>query len=559
MPPGDAAELLKTGDERADAGQLVEAAAWWRWGYVKRLPQIRGLAFKHPVQARFMTRKALQDRMAYEVDKEWPVEVMQANQDAGAALGFWADDLKLGQLLGNLYTQEVAGFYDPDTKELFLIADPPPEGEHAALKQLWDRLTDKQGEQKMILAHELDHALADQHFDLYSLQASLKSDEDATMALSGLVEGEATVMMMLAIMSPREQAEFLSSPPEVLAAVMDFVAPLAARFAGGKALREAPQFYRETLLIPYTRGMHFVLTLLQSGGWAALDRAYADPPLSSEQLLHPEKYIGQTDPPIAISLDAPPPALAGWRLVKQNTLGELSIRILLQEQLSLSDATAAATGWGGDTYQVYRKGSERRLLWVSRWDLESDAREAANALLARYSAGADSEPPAVVQRGKTVVVLTHAGADKEALLDWAFSASWEQKKLPIRPVVAKAAFPAEADPEMAVLAPAKGIEIPLEPPGTRRILEAMGVLNGEAVVRAKANASAVCACTLSDGVGCLHEAIAANTQWWAANREAVSHPLDIKAILREARRLNDCVQAFHEARIRAGLNPAAAP
>ncbi len=530
VPEGTAAELLKQGDEAANAGDMINAVAWWRWGYVKLLPEIRGLPFRHPVSARFMVREKLAERMLFEVDKEWPEDIMRANEIAGAEFGFWAADLSLTRLLTDLYTEEVAGFYDPDTKDLYLIREVPSENPGLqALDALWTLVTGGHKEQKMILAHEVQHALADQHFDLYSLHESYKVDEDASMALSGVIEGEATVMMMLAIMTPREQGDLLSSPPELMTRIMEFLTPLLAGFAGGKTFREAPAIYRDTLLVPYTRGMTFVLHVLQNRGWAGLDAAFARPPQSTEQLLHPHKYIQGLDPPLAVTFPAEPPAnLKDWTLVKENTLGELSIRVLLSDTVSKSTANEAAKGWGGDRYRVYEKDGTIRLIWVTEWDSEEDAEQFYEALHTRFLAGRNDP---VERRGRRVVIAP-------GVLDWALAATVAEKNIPIVKKSAKAPFPDVPDPKLAPVS-GPGLPIPTEPAGVRGLFEALGVVNTEAVKRGEELADAVCAC--EDGP-CLARALQAQEVWWDEARQKVNNPLDLDRINRAAERMVQCVK-----------------
>src|SRR4029453_1350604 len=146
---------------------------------------------------------------------------------------------------------------------------------------------------RIILAHELTHAVTDQHYDLTKADrlAAAGGHEDELAAYSGLVEGDAPLLMQRYLaerLPPREQAD-------AAVAVARDVTPMRDA---------APAAVRESMLLPYQEGLRFVQALYQRGGWAAVDRVYRDPPTTTEQLLHPEPYLRPHDPP--------PPAAAAW-------------------------------------------------------------------------------------------------------------------------------------------------------------------------------------------------------------------------------------------------------
>jgi hypothetical protein len=233
----------------------------------------------------------------------------------------------------------------------------------------------------MVLLHELTHALQDQHFDLRRLQ-EVDPTSDRSTALSALAEGDATAVMLLAAtgagagssansgeLAAAEQAlQRLMANPSTLAASADL--------GGGRLMREAPAYIRESLLFDYVAGLGFALEVRQKGGAALLDYAYAkDPPRSTEQILHPRKWYGDRDDPVEIAL---PEGEEGAAERASGELGELGIRILLTDAVGdPSTAAAAAAGWGGDRFVVssLRDRRARRLVWLTVWDSEGDARE----------------------------------------------------------------------------------------------------------------------------------------------------------------------------------------
>src|SRR5205823_972720 len=144
-------------------------------------------------------------------------------------------------------------------------------------------------EHKMVIAHELTHALADQNFDLDALQAAAKGDDDRDLALSALIEGEATLTMLGAMMDDWDGAKVAKIPAADLDRTFSLMMYLMPVF-GGPSLRTAPPILSESMIFPYVRGLVFCARLTNDGGWEALDAAYHNPPLSTEQILHPEKY-----------------------------------------------------------------------------------------------------------------------------------------------------------------------------------------------------------------------------------------------------------------------------
>jgi hypothetical protein len=205
---------------------------------------------------------------------------------------------------------------------------------------------------------------------------------------------------------------------------------------GGKTLKSAPSIISETMTFPYLRGMVFCARLANEGGWKAVDEAYKNPPVSTEQILHPEKFRAKPDFPMLIDLGELRPG-PPWKEVGRNVLGELQTQVMLGRQ-----GASAAAGWDGDRYAVFEGSSGKLgLVWFSTWDTEDDAREFARAY-ARYQTrrmGKNSFQPeqipdslwrctdnvckVVERRGADVTVIEgFAPAITASLLDAAFHA-----------------------------------------------------------------------------------------------------------------------------------------
>jgi hypothetical protein len=227
-------------------------------------------------------------------------------------------------------------------------------------------------ENKTVIAHELTHALADQNFDIDRMQKSIKPlhDDDRDLALSALIEGEATLTMIGAQMDDWDGSVVRNLPAAKLDRVFSFLIPLMP-MVGGKSLRNAPVILSETMIFPYLRGMVFCARLTNDGGWQALNEAYKKPPLSTEQIIHPEKYKAKPDPPTAVDLGKLDPG-PGWKELGRNVVGEMQLGVLLRRH----GGKSAAAGWDGDRYAVF-EGTEGRLglVWFSTWDSDDEARE----------------------------------------------------------------------------------------------------------------------------------------------------------------------------------------
>ncbi|HVR95938.1 MAG TPA: hypothetical protein VMW27_04945 [Thermoanaerobaculia bacterium] len=303
----------------------------------------RGLRLKRPVAWGWLGPDALREKITAELRKELPAETLRPFESALKAFGLVPERLDVVGVYTDLLTAEIAGFYDPDA-------------EYMALVRRGQSKLDALDE--MTLVHEAVHAIQDQHFDLGAF-VDLDPMSDAASAREALVEGDATWAMLerVADISPKILEE-------------------SSRLEGG--LSKAPVWFRETLLFSYFRGLAFCHEVRALGGQALVDRAFTvDPPRSTEQILHPEKWAQQRDDPVAITSPDLSAVLPGHAKAAEGELGEMGIRILLtgEDQSGRKTAETAAAGWGGDRFQVYEKDGRRVLAWATEWDTEADAAE----------------------------------------------------------------------------------------------------------------------------------------------------------------------------------------
>ncbi len=243
--------------------------------------------------------------------------------------------------------------------------------------------------------------------------------------------------MMGAGMDDWDGSKIVKLPSADIDRGMSLISPFLSMLGGGKTLRTAPPIIAESMIFPYLRGMVFCAALANDGGWKSVDEAYRNPPVSTEQIIHPEKFHAKLDLPMIVELGELKPG-APWKELGRNVLGELQTSIMLGR----SGAKAAA-GWDGDRYAVFEAPGEKlALVWLSTWDTEDDAKEFAQAYT-RYQTrrmGKDGSQPeripdslwrcsdnvckVVERRGRDVAVVEgFAPGSTESVLESAFKAT----------------------------------------------------------------------------------------------------------------------------------------
>jgi hypothetical protein len=411
-------KLLDDGDRLADDGNFTEAVIRYKRAMELLLPGLRKIPFKHEVKRDVTKREDMKAMILKEIDEDMTPAEFRTNELAMKAFGLLPHDFNLKETLAQVYAEEVAAFYDPKTKTMHLIEEPKPKEKKAPT--FFERLFGKDDSfnkenNKTVIAHELTHALADQHYDLDAMQKVSKHDDDRSLALDALIEGEATMAMFGAGMEDWDGTAITSAPADRMEFTFNLLAPFLPFLGGGKTLRNAPPIIGESMTFPYFKGMVFCTKLANAGGWGAIDEAYRDPPLSTEQILHPDKYKLKPDYPMAIDLGTLRPG-EGWTEVGRNVLGEMQMAIMLKKY----GGTGAAAGWDGDKYAIF-EGPKTKLglVWLSTWDSEDDAREFAKSYINYQTVkiGKLGKPPKPIpdsvwrNEGESLYVVQRRGRD----------------------------------------------------------------------------------------------------------------------------------------------------
>ena len=320
-----------------------------------RLSEVRGLPFKADVPILYESRESLQERLEADLKDELGDRKREDISLAYSKLGVLPAGVDLRSTLLNFYSSRAEGFYNPKTKAIVLVKpeNSPVKSGASPAEAIGPR----------VLVHELTHALQDQHFDIGpKLRASGNSDQ----ALAFRVVAEADAILS-------EYAYFYGGPSDWLP---EYVYQLLANRIAESAFSHVPGMVVDKMLFQYSDAMKFIARTIEEYGWEGLNLIYAHPPVSTEQILHPEKYFVAPDPPTSISLNNLSALFSEkWREIKNDTLGELMVRCLFKQFLSLGEAISAAAGWDGDRFIAYRKGDEVAFVWATSWDSTQDARE----------------------------------------------------------------------------------------------------------------------------------------------------------------------------------------
>jgi hypothetical protein len=404
---------------------------------LKETSEIRELAILKPVKSGAQSRTQIERMLIKNLNEQMTTAEMHATEVSLRKLGLAPADFEYQPFIIKLLTEQVAGYYDPKVQE-FHLAD-------------WLELEG----QKPVMAHELTHALQDQHFNLRRFEKWPHGESDAELAAHALIEGDATLAMAL----------YMAKNPLVALA---FSRSLTTGVAT-EQFNQAPRAMRESLMFPYMQGMEWTTQLYKRGGWALVSKAFTRLPLSSEQILHSEKYFNYErpikvvlpdvanllnatkEPAISHKLSAalpeqsigtvgvprapvakgssPPPLPESswptayrplptdlWRRIDSDVNGEWSYYLILDQFLnSPAESKRAAAGWAGDRYALYEGPKAQVFLaQLALWDSDNDAREFFDA----YAKRTELRYPGARQLGSADSITRNSKVETRNSLSW---------------------------------------------------------------------------------------------------------------------------------------------
>lgn len=300
----------------------------------KEIVRIRGLEFLKPVKYRTMEKQEVENIIQDKMGEELIVK----DEEILKKFGFLKKDETILPHIIALYTEQVQGMYDEDSGEMVIVKGLPPTGNL----------------QRMFLVHELTHALQDQHYNLKTFPINSDND-DTALACLALIEGDATLAMF----------EYYKKNLKIYKIFWDLLSYLSV---DQSELYSSPYYIRENLIFPYKWGIKFVT----GRTWDGINKVYKNPPESTEQIMHPEKY--PIDKPIELTISETIPQ---WKLLDTNTMGEFNIRMLFSIYLGEYESILPTEGWGGDKWQVWEglDTGKLRIIWYTVWDTPKDAEE----------------------------------------------------------------------------------------------------------------------------------------------------------------------------------------
>jgi hypothetical protein len=322
-----------------------------------QMSEITGLKLLTPLKKSLRSRDEIRAYVVKQMNEEKNAHERYADQRSAEAFGLLPKNFDLDTFMVNVLTEQIEGLYDPATHE-FYIAD-------------WSPLDD----QRMVMAHELTHALEDQHFQIEKWSRAARPNDDAELARDAVLEGSAMAAMVdyLMLGTGRSLKDLPDFDPSML----------IGDLGSTPTLKDAPPFLKDALIFPYIGGLNFSAALMRNTGWDALAGVFEKPPVSTQQILHPGLYrSGKLPATVALP---PLEKLLGkdWAKLDENIMGEFGWKEVFKQFLDADRAKTLASAWDGDRYSVFEQKQTKKLILVARLHLDSE--EHAARFFGQYS------------------------------------------------------------------------------------------------------------------------------------------------------------------------------
>lgn len=334
----------------------------------QQLAALKGIASAGPPPP-VLLRSRVENRrfIEQEINRRYSPAVLDAERKSMVAWGVLPPDYDLRRLFLDLLEEQVSAYYDPRSKVMVVGDWLSPEQQRAALM------------------HELVHALQDREIPLDSFVAPDPGHGDRLLARQALMEGEAVALSFDLMLKP--QGMDISQLADLSMAQGQIVTS-----AGGPVIAKAPKFLRDLLLFPYVEGLGFAYQFRKRYPWSDMSRIYRDPPRSTTQILHPEKYLDAREDPLPVTIPDLSRLLPGSRLVSDDDLGEFALGAVLALHLGDAEGLRAAVGWRGDRYRVWEDEAGR---FVIAYCVVTADGQVAAALAADLQASVEKRHPAL--------------------------------------------------------------------------------------------------------------------------------------------------------------------
>jgi hypothetical protein len=304
------------------------------------MSEITGWKLKSPLKKSIRTRAEIHAYILSEMKDEKDAKERYASERSAEAFGLLPKNFDLDHFLVDLLTEQIAGLYDPKKHE-FYIAEWIPAVE-----------------QRMVMSHELTHALQDQYFHIDAWARAARPNDDAELARESVLEGSAMAGMLEYLL--RDKGLKLRDLPDIDPSV--FVGDLSDT----PMLKKAPPFIKDSLMFPYFDGLRFSLSVLRTAGWGGFDAIFAKPPANTQQIMHPSLYrAGKVPRPLGVNLPDGVPG-ADWKLLEENSMGEFGWKEVLKQFLDDEIAKKTTAEWDGDDYATFEQKDAKALMLFTR-------------------------------------------------------------------------------------------------------------------------------------------------------------------------------------------------
>jgi hypothetical protein len=306
------------------------------------------LPILHPVKKSIRSRDQIRQYLLAEEKKDRDEVKDYADQKTLEEFGLIPKGYPLEQSLNDILTEQIVGMYDPDQQEFFI-------SDRADAAEL-----------PMVMAHELTHALQDQHYHIDAWRDAAKPNDDAELSRDSVLEGAATAAMIDYV--GRDVHKTVRDAPDI------DISSILGDPDKSPTLSKAPLIIRDELVFPYAAGLIFTQHVLRAtSGWQDFGQVFADPPASTQQIMHPDLYLKHVQPVQVTLPDFSTLLSPEWKKLDENLMGEFGVQEILKQFLGAEHATDIAPDWAGDRYAIFENQKTKQILLVFLLALNSDA------------------------------------------------------------------------------------------------------------------------------------------------------------------------------------------